>query len=83
MLFYSILQFLRCAAYVLTITAVQELINDHTLLLDKHDIFATVGSIFHVENTIQSFTAPKHELTAVLHCFSNFVKILPIHGSLW
>ena len=40
MLFYSILQSLRCAAYVPTITAAHVLVNDHTLLLGRHDIFA-------------------------------------------
>ena len=40
-----------------------------------------VGSIFLVKNTTRSFTAPKHELMVVLHCFPNFVEILPIHGS--
>ena len=39
-LFYSILQSLGCAGYVPTITAVHVLINDHTLLLGWHDIFA-------------------------------------------
>ena len=39
-LFYSILQSLRCAAYVPTITAAHVLLNDHTLLLGRHDIFA-------------------------------------------
>ena len=37
---YSILQSLRCAAYVPTITAAHVLVNDHTLLLGRHDIFA-------------------------------------------
>ena len=82
MLLYSILQSLGCAVYVPTITAAQALINDRTLLLGRHDIFADRLSIFLVENTTRSFTAPKHKLTAVLHLFSNFVEIFPIHGSL-
>ena len=40
MLFYSILHSLRCAAYVPTITVAHVLINDQTLLLGRHDIFA-------------------------------------------
>ena len=39
-LFYSILQSLRCAANVLIITATHVLIDDHTLLFGKHSIFA-------------------------------------------
>ena len=38
MLFYSILQSLRCAAYVPTITAAHVLVNDHTLLLGRQQI---------------------------------------------
>ena len=36
-LFYP--AFLRCAAYVPTITVAHVLINDHILLLGRHDIF--------------------------------------------
>ena len=39
-LFSSILQSLRCVVYVPTITAAHVLINDHTLLFGRHDIFA-------------------------------------------